>query len=207
MKPNNKIALLIATAIGTTVLIADFIMFFAMEAISGTAFGVTALISAPIAIISALCLIAPEEMRAQWKNWENANLPKQGFLPRTKESTTFEVASAIILACAWVITLATDHEALSLQAIFTVIVVALLVTAYVANKKTWSIWAVNNTRQLLIRARFMRILAVEIALFGMLTVCPGVNQTIIGIIFLGIAILSYILFFIFTSRAKGPDEN
>lgn len=191
MKQSNKIILLAVAGIATIVLVADFILFLAAESISGTVFGVTALISAPLSIVPLMFLIAPDEMR---KQFDNANIAKQGFLPRTRESTLFELASALILVCSWVIVLALHNKEFHILLITTVAVMALLVTAYFTDKWTLGMVAANNMQQLQTGARFKRILAVETALYGLLTVCPGINQTFVNWTFLLIAVFSCVWF-------------
>ena len=200
MRPIIKKTLLIIAVISAIVLIADFMaLFLARETINGTVFGIIALISGPLAIIPALFLIAPKEMGVLM---EQNNIASRGFLPRTKESTLFEIASALIIVCMWVIALASHSKDFYIPIITTVFVIGLLAAAYFTDKRSWTIWEAKNMRQLMIRGRFRRVLAVEIALFGMLTVCPGVNQTFIGVTFLVITILSYILFAVSSYRAR-----
>ena len=199
MKQSNKMILLAVSGIATIVLIADFILFLAAESISGTVFGVTALISAPLSIVPLMFLIAPDEMR---KQFENANIARQGFLPRTKESTLFELASALILVCSWVVVLAMHDKEFHILLISTIAVVALLVTAYFTDKWTLGTMAADSMQQLQTRARFKRILAVETALFGLLTVCPGINQTFVNWAFLLIAVFSCLWFIAVNLRGK-----
>ncbi len=107
MKPTNRKIWLTVAIVAAIVLIADFILLLAFGAISGTVFGITALISGPLAIIPMMFLIAPDEMK---KQWNNADIARQGFLPRTKESTVFEIASAFILIASWVVAIARPNE-------------------------------------------------------------------------------------------------
>ena len=193
MKPTNRKIWLTVAIIAAIVLVADFILLFlAPEVISGTVFGITALISGPLAILPMMFLIAPDEMN---KQLNNANIARHGFLPRTKESTLFEIASALIIAAAWIIALARHTEEFYvLIGIVTIGVIALLVTAYFTEKWTFGMLASDNMPQLQIRARFKRILAVEAALYGLLTVIPEINQTFVNWAFLLLAILSIVWF-------------
>ena len=191
MKPINKKILLAVAFISTIVLVADFILFFAAGAISGTVFGITALISAPLSIVPMMFLIAPDEMKEQFNN---ANIARLGFLPRTKESTLFEVASALLLVGTWIIALARHIDDFFIIVVVTICVVSLLVEAYFTNKWWLGGLASDDTEQLQIRARIKRILAVEAALYGLLTVIPDVNQTFVNWTFLVIAIMSVIWF-------------
>lgn len=203
MKPINKKTLISVAVLGSIVLIADIILFFALEAISGTAFGITALLSAPFAIIPLMFLFAPAEMEVFLKD---SMIVKNGWLTRTKESTMFEIASALILICAWIIALATHSKEIIPLFISSVIVIGMLVKAYSKTPSAlslWSIWSATNMEQLLMRARYLRVLAVETALFALLIVCPGVNFNIIIGILLPLYILTSIGLVILKNRAKG----
>ena len=191
MKPTNRKIWLTVAIIAGIVLIADFILLLADGAISGTVFGITALISGPLAIIPTMFLIAPDEMK---KQWNNADIARQGFLPRTKEATLFEVASAFILIASWIVAIARPDEDIYIICAVTFCVIALLFSAYFTNKWTFGMIASDNMQQLQIRARFKRIIAVETALYGLLTVIPGINQTFVNWTFLLLAILSIVWF-------------
>ena len=199
MKPTNKKILLTVAILATIVLVADFILFLAAEAISGTVFGITALISGPLAIIPMMFLIAPDEMK---KQWNNADIARQGFFPRTKESTVFEIASAFILIASWVVAIARPNEEIYIIYVVTFCVIALLFSAYFTNKWTFGMIASDNMQQLQTRARFKRIIAVETALYGLLTVIPEINQTFVNWTFLLLAILSLIWFFTAHFKSK-----
>jgi hypothetical protein len=191
MKPTNRKIWLTVAIVAAIVLIADFILLLAVGAISGTVFGITALISGPLAIIPMMFLIAPDEME---KQWNNADIARQGFLPRTKESTVFEIASAFILIASWAVAIARPNEEIYIIYVVTFCVIALLISAYFTNKWTFGMIASDNMQQLQIRARFKRIIAVETALYGLLTVIPGINQTFVNWTFLLLAILSIVWF-------------
>ena len=191
MKPTNRKIWLTVAIVAAIVLIADFILLLAVGAISGTVFGITALISGPLAIIPMMFLIAPDEME---KQWNNADIARQGFLPRTKESTLFEVASAFILIASWIVAIARPNEDVYIICVVTFCVIALLFSAYFTNKWTFGMIASDNMQQLQTRARFKRIIAVETALYGLLTVIPEINQTFVNWTFLLLAILSIIWF-------------
>ena len=191
MKPTNRKIWLTVAIVAAIVLIADFILLLAVGAISGTVFGITALISGPLAIIPMMFLIAPDEMK---KQWNNADIARQGFLPRTKESTLFEVASAFILIASWIVAIARPNEDIYIICVVTFCVIALLFSAYFTNKWTFGMIASDNMQQLQTRARFKRIIAVETALYGLLTVIPEINQTFVNWTFLLLAILSIIWF-------------
>ena len=191
MKPTNRKIWLTVAIVAAIVLIADFILFLAAGAISGTVFGITALISGPLAIIPMMFLIAPDEME---KQWNNADIARHGFLPRTKESTLFEVASAFILIASWIVAIARPNEDIYIICVVTFCVIALLFSAYFTNKWTFGMIASDNMQQLQIRARFKRIIAVETALYGLLTVIPGINQTFVNWTILLLAILSIVWF-------------
>ena len=191
MKPTNRKIWLTVAIVAAIVLIADFILLLAFGAISGTVFGITALISGPLAIIPMMFLIAPDEMK---KQWNNADIARQGFLPRTKEATLFEVASAFILIASWIVAIARPNEEIYIISVVTFCVIALLISAYFTNKWTFGMIASDNMQQLQIRARFKRIIAVETALYGLLTVIPGINQTFVNWTFLLLAILSIVWF-------------
>lgn len=191
MKPTNRKIWLTVAIVATIVLIADFILLLAVGAISGTVFGITALISGPLAIIPMMFLIAPDEMK---KQWNNADIARQGFLPRTKESTLFEVASAFILIASWIVAIARPNEDVYIICVVTFCVIALLFSAYFTNKWTFGMIASDNMQQLQTRARFKRIIAVETALYGLLTVIPGINQTFVNWTILLLAILSIVWF-------------
>ena len=199
MKPTNRKIWLTVAIVAAIVLIADFILLLAFGAISGTVFGITALISGPLAIIPMMFLIAPDEMK---KQWNNADIARQGFLPRTKESTVFEIASAFILIASWVVAIARPNEEIYIIYVVTFCVIALLISAYFTNKWTFGMIASDNMQQLQIRARFKRIIAVETALYGLLTVIPGINQTFVNWTFLLLAILSLIWFFTAHFKSK-----
>lgn len=190
MKRIDRKTLLIMAVLGTIVLVADIVLFFALEAISGTAFGITALISAPLAVIPFLLFYAPDEMGEIWKD---SDFERSNWLPRTKESTLFEAAAALILIILWAIVLASHTKELEMPVLITVVVIALLISAYNANSGRYSIWrGKKNMKQSLIRARLTRIVAVVIALFGMLSLIPGVNTIFVGVAFFVIVILTYI---------------
>ena len=191
MKPTNRKIWLTVSIVAAIVLIADFILLLAVGAISGTVFGITALISGPLAIIPMMFLIAPDEME---KQWNNADIARHGFLPRTKESTLFEVASAFILIASWIVAIARPNEDIYIICVVTFCVIALLFSAYFTNKWTFGMIASDNMQQLQTRARFKRIIAVETALYGLLTVIPGINQTFVNWTFLLLAILSIVWF-------------
>ena len=191
MKPTNRKIWLTVAIVAAIVLIADFILLLAFGAISGTVFGITALISGPLAIIPMMFLIAPDEMK---KQWNNADIARQGFLPRTKESSVFEIASAFILIASWAVAIARPNEEIYIISVVTFCVIALLFSAYFTNKWTFGMIASDNMQQLQIRARFKRIIAVETALYGLLTVIPGINQTFVNWTFLLLAILSIVWF-------------
>ena len=191
MKPTNRKIWLTVAIVAAIVLIADFILFLAAGAISGTVFGITALISGPLAIIPMMFLIAPDEMK---EALSNANIAQLGFLPRTKESTMFEIASAFILIASWIVAIARPNEDIYINCVVTFCVIALLFSAYFTNKWTFGMIASDNMQQLQTRARFKRIIAVETALYGLLTVIPGINQTFVNWTFLLLAILSIVWF-------------
>ena len=199
MKPTNRKIWLTVAIVAAIVLIADFILLLAVGAISGTVFGITALISGPLAIIPMMFLIAPDEMK---KQWNNADIARQGFLPRTKESTLFEVASAFILIASWIVAIARPNEDIYIICVVTFCVIALLFSAYFTNKWTFGMIASDNMQQLQTRARFKRIIAVETALYGLLTVIPEINQTFVNWTFLLLAILSLIWFFTAHFKSK-----
>lgn len=199
MKPTNRKIWLTVAIVAAIVLIADFILLLAFGAISGTVFGITALISGPLAIIPMMFLIAPDEMK---KQWNNADIARQGFLPRTKESTVFEIASAFILIASWAVAIARPNEEIYIIYVVTFCVIALLISAYFTNKWTFGMIASDNMQQLQIRARFKRIIAVETALYGLLTVIPGINQTFVNWTFLLLAILSLVWFFTAHFKSK-----
>ena len=199
MKPTNRKIWLTVAIVAAIVLIADFILLLAVGAISGTVFGITALISGPLAIIPMMFLIAPDEME---KQWNNADIARQGFLPRTKESTLFEVASAFILIASWIVAIARPNEDIYIICVVTFCVIALLFSAYFTNKWTFGMIASDNMQQLQTRARFKRIIAVETALYGLLTVIPGINQTFVNWTFLLLAILSLVWFFTAHFKSK-----
>ena len=199
MKPTNRKIWLTVAIVAAIVLIADFILLLAFGAISGTVFGITALISGPLAIIPMMFLIAPDEMK---KQWNNADIARQGFLPRTKESTVFEIASAFILIASWVVAIARPNEEIYIIYVVTFCVIALLISAYFTNKWTFGMIASDNMQQLQTRARFKRIIAVETALYGLLTVIPEINQTFVNWTFLLLAILSLIWFFTAHFKSK-----
>lgn len=195
----NKEALKIIALISFIVLLIDAILFFALGIISGTVFGITALISAPLAIIPFLLIYAPEEMA---EIWNDSKFAGSNWLPRTKESTLFEVTSAFILIISWVIFLATHSEELEMLLVITVIVIALLITAYNTEwNRYYNRWRWLNTKQdnmklCLIRSRLNRILAVELALFGMLSLIPGVGKAFVVVAFIVMAITYIGAFFI-----------
>ena len=199
MKPTNRKIWLTVAIVAAIVLIADFILLLTVGAISGTVFGITALISGPLAIIPMMFLIAPDEME---KQWNNADIARHGFLPRTKESTLFEVASAFILIASWIVAIARPNEDIYIICIVTFCVIALLFSAYFTNKWTFGMIASDNMQQLQTRARFKRIIAVETALYGLLTVIPGINQTFVNWTFLLLAILSLVWFFTAHFKSK-----
>ncbi len=199
MKPTNRKIWLTVAIVAAIVLIADFILLLAVGAISGTVFGITALISGPLAIIPMMFLIAPDEME---KQWNNADIARQGFLPRTKEATLFEVASAFILIASWIVAIARPNEDIYIICIVTFCVIALLFSAYFTNKWTFGMIASDNMQQLQTRARFKRIIAVETALYGLLTVIPEINQTFVNWTFLLLAILSLVWFFTAHFKSK-----
>ena len=194
MKLPGRKTLLIIAVIGTMALIADCILFFAAEAISGTAFGVTALISAPLAVIPFLLLYAPDEMEEIWKD---SGFVKRNWLPRTKESTLFEAASAIILIIAWVIAWASHYEPMVHLMTITVLVISFLISAY-NTRSRWNFrWTRNNHMlQIRMHSRLSRIMAVEVAFFGLLFLIPGSDKTFVTVAFLVIAILTYVGAFI-----------
>ena len=200
MKPTNKKNLLTVAILATIVLVADFILFLAAEAISGTVFGITALISAPLSIVPMMFLIAPDEMR---EGLNNANIARRGFLPRTKESTLFEMASALIVFASWVIALARHSEdAYIIAGISTIAVIILLVTSYFTEKWMFGTLASDSMQQLHTRARFKRILAVECALYGLLSVIPGVNQTFVNWALMILVIVSFVWFIVAHFRSN-----
>ncbi len=199
MKSTNRKIWLTVAIVAAIVLIADFILLLAVGAISGTVFGITALISGPLAIIPMMFLIAPDEME---KQWNNADIARQGFLPRTKESTLFEVASAFILIASWIVAIARPNEDVYIICVVTFCVIALLFSAYFTNKWTFGMIASDNMQQLQTRARFKRIIAVETALYGLLTVIPEINQTFVNWTFLLLAILSIIWFITAQFKSK-----
>ena len=199
MKPTNRKIWLTVAIVAAIVLIADFILLLAFGAISGTVFGITALISGPLAIIPMMFLIAPDEMK---KQWNNADIARQGFFPRTKESTVFEIASAFILIASWAVAIARPNEEIYIIYVVTFCVIALLFSAYFTNKWTFGMIASDNMQQLQTRARFKRIIAVETALYGLLTVIPEINQTFVNWTFLLLAILSLIWFFTAHFKSK-----
>ena len=203
MKPINKKTLIWIAALGAMVLIADIILFFALEAISGTAFGVTAILSAPFAIIPLLFLYAPDEMEVIIKG---SILDHDGWLPRTKESTLFEAASALILIITWVIAYATHNLESVAPLISTLVAIILLITAYFKRKTMYSFRLTLNMRQILIQARLSRILAVVTALFGMVAVCPGINTSVLPVVYIILAcIICCIGIYLMAKHAKDKD--
>lgn len=181
MKQINKKALFMMVGFSSIILIA-LIILYVKGVISGTALDILAL----IAFIPFLLLFIPHEKEDIWRGTKVPN-----WLPRTKESTAFEATSAFILIIAWIIALTSHNGELHILALITLAVIAYLALAYCTMGWFYGRRRTNDMKQCLINARLNRIVAVETALFGMLTVIPGVDKAVI-ITFIVIAILVYI---------------
>ena len=129
-------------------------------------------------------------------------------LPRTKESTIFELVAAVIIiiesVCLYIKSGA-DSGTMTIAAILFLAAVSLLVAAY------WPKWinmpvTIKNYRQVELKARCSRIIAIVIALFPAFFAKPewmnGTSGTIIGIGFT-IVVMSIIGFHVWKMEMAG----
>lgn len=129
-------------------------------------------------------------------------------LPRTKESTLFEVVLACIIIIEGVfiyLKSAGDSGTLTIAAIPLLAAVALMVTAY------WPKWinmpvTIKNYRQMELKAQSARVIAIVIALFPACFAKPewmnGPSGTIIGIGFT-IIVMAVIGFYVWKMEKAG----
>ena len=105
MKLLSKKTLLILAIIGSMVLIGDFVLYFGMGVISWKTFDTMASLSGILTIISTvLYFYSPNETGTSLKDSRDA----QGeWFSRTRESSLFEAASALIVIITWAIAIAT----------------------------------------------------------------------------------------------------
>jgi len=200
--------LIILSALGTIILITDVILFFGAEVISGTAFGVTALISAPLAIVPALFLIAPEEMAERWKA---SRKPDYGWMPRTREGSIMEAVAAILLIGAWTIALTRHQFADGIEGnpqvmliIMTFTAVVLMVAAYNPRYINTGV-EVTNERQLFLAVRMTRVIAIELALMLLCDEITGgllLTDSALMTVTVSIIVLTALLFIFLIWREK-----
>ena len=191
MKQLNKKTLLILAIIGLMVLIGDFVLYFGMGVISWKTFDITASISGVLAIISTvLYFYIPNETETPLKD---SRVARGGWFSRTRESSLFEAASALIVIITWAIAIATDKVELEAPIGSTAIVVLLLFRAYYKRRSTFSLRTSANKKynlqQQLICSRIERIMAVVTALAGLLAVCPGVNTKVLLVVYAVLVLL------------------
>lgn len=129
-------------------------------------------------------------------------------LPRTKESTIFELVAAVIIIIEGVylyIKTGGDSGTMTIAAILFLVAAGIMVTAY------WPRWinmpvTIKNYRQVELKAQSARIIAVVIALFPAFFTNPewmnGTSGTIIGIGFT-IVVMAVIGFYVWKMEKAG----
>lgn len=129
-------------------------------------------------------------------------------LPRTKESTIFELVAAVIIIIEGVylyIKTGGDSSTMTIAAILFLVAAGIMVTAY------WPRWinmpvTIKNYRQVELKAQSARIIAVVIALFPAFFTNPewmnGTSGTIIGIGFT-IVVMAVIGFYVWKMEKAG----
>ena len=147
------------------------------------------------------------------ENKEKFNI-EQVKVGRTREGTTMEVLTSLLLAVTWIIGL-TKHQSASATGegllakciVFSIIVVVLLVASYFPKFFSNS-HQLSNMRQVLLTVRMIRVLAIEFALTVLFMVISGGLISpqydcswVFNIIIIGI-LLTAILFTILIYRAK-----
>lgn len=209
MKPMNKRTLTIAVlAIIEFLIMAIIIGLFVMGRISDMTFW-TALIVACLAIPPIVYLAtrritdgikSPQE-QAAYAN-DDLNL-EQLFVPRTLESTIFEFFSIALLITAWYIILSSHgpYESIRDLAILTIAVVSLLVEAYLP-VNSFFFGKLKNLGQVQISTRLKRTLAAILATYAVLRTCACFNTPVLGYVFLGITVLTFIVFRVIQHKAR-----
>ena len=199
MKPMNKRSLTL-TVVTVMELIAVAIIFalFMEGKISDTTFWtvwfVLGLVSAPVIyfIVHGITsrIKSPREQAAELADDIDTDNLK---LPRTPETTVIEATTAAILIAAAVAAIVTHFEGLDIRGLAgcTILSTSLLIEAYTPRPSF--LWGeMHNLQQVYISSRLMRILAILIAIGGLLRACVWLYTPIMGHICNGVTLLTYI---------------
>ena len=199
MKPMNKRSLTL-TVVTVMELIAVAIIFalFMEGKISDTTFWIVwivlGFVSAPVIylIVHGITsrIKSPREQAAELADDIDTDDLE---LPRTPETTVIEVTTAAILIAAAVACIVTHFAGLNGRHLagFTMLSIWLLIDAYTPRPSF--LWGeMHNFKQVYISARLMRILAILIAIGGLLRACVWLYTPVMGHICNGITLLTYI---------------
>lgn len=198
MKTNFVKTSIIVLAIIAVLTVALIISLAALNKISETTFW-TVLIVACLAATPVFYLVAhrmtagiksPQEQAAELADDIDLDEVK---LPRTLETTILEATTATILIAAIVAWFSNHCAGLDGRGMagFVILSTWLLIRAYAPRPSL--LWGeMHNLEQVQISARLMRILAIMIALGGLLRVCVWFYTPAMGHICNGVTLLSYI---------------
>lgn len=199
MKPmNNRTLTLTAVAVMGLIIVAMVMALFMEGKISNTTFWIVwivlGLISAPVIylIVHGVTsrIKSPREQAAELADDIDTDDLE---LPRTPETTVIEVTTVAILIAAAVACIVTHFAGLNGRHLagFTMLSIWLLIDAYTPRPSF--LWGeMHNFKQVYISARLMRILAILIAIGGLLRACVWLYTPIMGHICNGVTLLTYI---------------
>ena len=200
MKPMNKKTLTLSAATAMGFIIVAMVIALLMEGkISETTFWIVwivlGLVSAPVIYFLVYGITSgiksPREQAAELADDIDTDNVR---LPRTPETTIIEAATVVILIAAAVAAIITHFAGLNGRGLtgFTIIPTWLLISAYTPRPSF--LWGeMHNLNQVSISARLMRILAIMIALGGLLRACVWLYTPVMGDIWNGVTLLTYIV--------------
>lgn len=199
MSAMNRKYMILVLGIIDLLTVALIIELAAMDKISETTFW-TVLIVACLAATPLFYLVAhgitagiksPQEQAAELADDIDTDNLK---LPRTIETTVFEAITVAILIAAVVVWFATHYAGLDGRGMagFVILPTWLLIRAYTPRPSF--LWGeMHNIEQVQISTRLMRILAVMIAIGGLLRACVWFYTPVMGDICNGVTLLTYIV--------------
>ena len=200
MKPMNKKTLTLSAATAMGFIIVAMVIALLMEGkISETTFWIVwivlGLVSAPVIYFLVYGITSgiksPKEQAAELADDIDTDNVK---LPRTPETTIIEATTVVILIAAAVAAITTHFAGLNGRGLagFTIIPTWLLISAYTPRPSF--LWGeMHNLKQVSISARLMRILAIMIAFGGLLRACVWLYTPVMGDIWNGVTLLTYIV--------------
>lgn len=208
MSMNKRTLIPSAVATMGLIIVAMVIALFMEGKISNTTFWIVwivlGLASAPVIyyIVHGITarIKSPQEQAAELADdIDTDNLE----LPRTPETTVIEATTAAILIAAAVACIVTHFAGLNGRHLagFTILSIWLLIRAYTPRPSF--LWGeMHNLQQVYISARLMRILAIMIAIGGLLRACVWLYTPVMGHICNGVTILTYIVGRIIQLKAR-----